>query len=343
MNWSALPLILFSAVSLTAQRRQREWECPYADPKLTAMEAEEVAWAACELPLAAADRNGQIADLRRALRTWRQDDSPTGRIAHGHLLRALAQRDAVLSPEELTVPDDPALRAVATMLLLELPDDGPLFFAFRQRQATEVEWEVLGGALALRRHVPFAAELFTAWQPCLRLEVVRSSNQRSTEVRSVALPRPEPGRMPPLRVGWARDDRGILAPEFGWPGSTSVACLTERDSGRARLRWLAYLAGEPDPRTFVAGFDTILLERDQADYRGRLARARERSEKCVERIAMVFRERHWIPPTRKAPALTVEVLDLRSPDARNASPLPAIEGITVTMPPPVASPTKTER
>lgn len=341
MNWSALPVILFSALSLIAQQRRREADRPYADPKLTATEAEEVAWAAHELPLAAADRHGQIADLRRALRTWRQDDSPTGRIAHGHLLRALAQREAVLSPEELTVPDDPALRAVATMLLLEIPEDGPLFFAFRQRQATEVEWEVLGGALALRRHVPFAAELFTAWQPCLRLEVVRWSNQRSTEVRSVPLPRVERSRMPPLLAGWARDDRGILAPEFVRQG-TSVACLTERDSWRARLRWLAYLAGEPDPRAFVAAFDTILLERELADYRGRVARARERSEKCVERIATVFRERRWIPPTRTAPALTVEVLDLRALDARNTSPLPALDGITVTVPP-VESPTKTAR
>lgn len=334
--WAAgrwpLPLFVAVVAALPAQRRVGPPEPrrggPFADPRVTAARAVEVAWACVE------PAQGPPAGdaLRAALAKWRATEGPEARAVVVHLLAALRGTAVVVPAAELVFPGDDLARLAAAPLLVRSGEPGALFREFGAAAPDSPAWEFYGDALARLDHPAFAAELFLAWRPVLQVVATEDPRYR-------APPPPAPELVvddaiaidldgwPPLpRFSWQRGGEVVQLSRSYGQGPRRTLVLTAADRERARVRWLGALHREAFPAAFAAGFTFAIHQRDHPQFAARVAERRAELERDLAQIAAGLARRKLLPAARAlAPKLAVTVTDERDEATRRHHPLPKVE------------------
>lgn len=307
-----------------AQRRPFDpfRDCPHDRVSLQDADPARIAWAAdqrCKVP---GDPAAAGEALRAALRRLCAEDSPAAQAAAVHVLHALHQLEVAVPFAGLEPVRGVAAAPLRTVLMLRAASaaGGELLHAFQQLHPADAEWEVLGGALATRRHRTFALELHAGFAP--RLHVLE---RRPPPAGRLAKALPEPGFPNALLCHWERDRRGMLElkirrAEFQPSTVATAAMLRPLDQDRARLRWLSMMAGRPDP---VADSHVCQLVLDAnesaAESAARVEAARLRLQELLAVLDAGLRRKGALPADlgHRLPAPTV-VWEQGEPAARPA-------------------------
>jgi len=318
--------------------------CPFAEPRLESADWAKVAWAAEQSAVRPGALDVTLAGLRAALARARAafPDDPRARAALSHLLFALEKLGAALPLAELELPRDGEWNNLRLCLLLRAPDaTAVLFHEWKQSDETSAQWEVLGGGLALRRHATFAVELLASIQPTLRVEIEPEERLPAVSPDRDSGPAALPDFPPRPRCGWRRDDALVEPPWITRRSGQPMGLLqpvvhrqpvpsavgSELTAGRCRLRWLAYLAGEPVPMHFPRRFELHGKGQALAELPQRFAEARARAEASLRTVTAALVEKKLIPGSwaARVPQLRVAVADHRPEAERLASPLPELK------------------
>jgi hypothetical protein len=339
-HWPAVFCALCATAVVAAQQPRFDpiAECPFDNPRLDAPRWDEVAWA-CECVAAKpGDVDAAIRALRDTLARARAaaPKNPDAASALPHVLCALEQLGAKIPAAELDLPPADATANLRLCLLQRAPDGGPLLFReWKQLEESTAAWEVAGDALALRRMPSFACELFAA--PLTLHVVIEPRLARGAEPAPPPGPGEPPDGFPQVPVcSWRRgavdsvEARRVGSPPGlqrhitrYWLGSASC---NKRTADRARLAWLAVLAGEPSPANFASRFELDVDMRRFAALPELFAAARQRADESLRALPAALADRKLVPEAwrTRVLALRIEVEDHRPDAERQAAPLPAL-------------------
>ncbi|MDO8348780.1 MAG: hypothetical protein Q7T30_00985 [Planctomycetota bacterium] len=310
-----------------AAERLPDVPCPFANPRLSAADPAEVAWAAHHLLAADSIEPTTVEALVAALRTMRAGTTEEHQRAVLHLLHAALEQHLVLPIAELQNPPEGRARIpwIALQARAAVKEGGDLFALFhRLDEQPDAAWEVLGNSLAIRDHGAFALEMRTRMEPRLRVYASRHPSGDSGPRPIEELPpRIEGFPLPPIH-NWARDRLGVLGATHTYARQLHDVeePLDEVEIDRARLRWLAEMAGEPAPVAWAGRFDVQWKSRDMAKFVTFADAAEARARAALDRADAAFRTRFRVPERRHFPGLVVEWVDGRSEADRKAMPMP---------------------
>lgn len=306
-----------------------EIPCPFDQPRLGSGEPQEVAWAAHQLTKARTAETVAVASLVAALRTMREGPTEEHQLAVLHLLHAAHRLDLVIPSSELRF--EPEGRARIPWLALQArattKNGREVFEQFQKlNAATDPGWEVLGDSLAVRNHAAFALELRTRMVP--RLIVFAGQPAAAREVRPQVrkgLPAALVGWPPTPVHSWRRDRTGLLevASTFARRTHDDFGDLDPRSANRARLRWLAELAGEPQPVAWARRFEAQYHARNMATFEAFAQASEVRARESLERADLALRKAFRVSDRLLFPGLEVSWQDCRSAADQAAMPMPA--------------------
>ncbi|MEO6597112.1 MAG: hypothetical protein ABIP94_20400 [Planctomycetota bacterium] len=310
-------------IDLRLPRRTKSLQlCPFEAPNLASRNPAEIAWAAYRLtPETARTAN---AGLCTALESMQKGQSEAHKGALLHLLHAAMQNDITIPMSLLRFEPDGRTRIpwIALQTRAATENGRELFALFhRLDAATDPGWEVLGGSLALRGHGAFAIELRTQMQPVLRVRV-GNRNQGATEMKvDPGAPKNLDGFPDMPFYAWERDKYSIVAPTFQ-PTAGTVCVVDQASTDRARLRWLAALAGENDPVAWAARFWSRFPGRDVAEFDAFARGAEKRATESLAAADATLRQRFKLSERLRLPTLEVVWDDCRSEKEKAAQPMP---------------------
>jgi len=297
-------------------------------PRLAAESPAEVAWA-CERAIVQADgRDANVRALRAVLeRCGKRTEEPERERVLLHAMHALIELGATVPADELALLAEGRLRLPRLVLLANggqgaIPALLEEFHRLEPR--SDPAWEYVGGLL-LRRHRPLALELFAALQPCLRVSVGRSDERvlrhGRVDIRSLT------GFPPAALYELERDDKGLLSVRTNRaelpPSLTTTAAPTP---DMVRVRWLAELADLHGATVAPFRFEVQVKDRDLSRLPQIVAEAQARAQAILKEIEDGLVRQKLLPdrPAVHGKALSTEVIDHRSTEARSDQPLPVL-------------------
>ncbi len=325
----ALERVVGDGVVTLEEPATPEIPCPFDQPRLTSAEPREVAWAAHQLTRSRTGETVEVLPLVAALRTMRELHTEEHQRAVLHVLHAALVLDLVIPSSELRFELEGRARIpwLALQARATTKNGREVFERFQELSAaTDPGWEVLGDSLAVRNHAAFALELRTrmvprlivfAGRPVARIEV-------GPQVREI-LPATLGGWPPPPIHSWQRDRTGLLrvASTFARRIHDDFGDLDERSADRARLRWLAELAGEPQPTAWALRFEAQYRARSMEKFAAFAQASEVRARESLERADLALRKAFRVSDRLQFPGLEVSWQDGRSAADQAAMPMPA--------------------
>ena len=156
-----------------------------------------------------------------------------------------------------------------------------------------------------------------AGRPVARIEA-------GPQVREI-LPATLGGWPPPPIHSWRRDRTGLLrvASTFARRTHDDFGDLDERSADRARLRWLAELAGEPQPTAWALRFEAQYRARSMEKFAAFAQASEVRARESLERADLALRKAFRVSDRLQFPGLEVSWQDGRSAADQAAMPMPA--------------------